>query len=63
MKCAEGLVKALARCFGPLPFCAEKLSDVRMERWIIDNQARYGKGVFVAVGDAFASEHWLKARI
>jgi N-acetylglucosaminyldiphosphoundecaprenol N-acetyl-beta-D-mannosaminyltransferase len=30
------------------------LPGVRMERWIIDNQARYRKGVFVAVGDAFA---------
>jgi N-acetylglucosaminyldiphosphoundecaprenol N-acetyl-beta-D-mannosaminyltransferase len=24
-----------------------------MERWIIDNQARYKRGVFLAVGDAF----------
>ena len=30
------------------------LPGVRMERWIIDNQARYRKGVFVAVGDAFS---------
>jgi N-acetylglucosaminyldiphosphoundecaprenol N-acetyl-beta-D-mannosaminyltransferase len=30
------------------------LPGVRMERWIIDNRARYRKGVFVAVGDAFA---------
>jgi N-acetylglucosaminyldiphosphoundecaprenol N-acetyl-beta-D-mannosaminyltransferase len=30
------------------------LPGVRMERWIIDNQARYRRGVFVAVGDAFA---------
>ena len=30
------------------------LPGVRMEQWIIDNQARYRKGVFVAVGDAFA---------
>jgi N-acetylglucosaminyldiphosphoundecaprenol N-acetyl-beta-D-mannosaminyltransferase len=29
------------------------LPGVRMERWIIDNQARYGRGVFLAVGDAF----------
>src|SRR3954451_14774549 len=26
----------------------------RMERWIIDNRALYRKGVFVAVGNAFA---------
>jgi N-acetylglucosaminyldiphosphoundecaprenol N-acetyl-beta-D-mannosaminyltransferase len=25
----------------------------RMERWIIDNQSRYQRGVFLAVGDAF----------
>ena len=25
----------------------------RMERWIIDNQSRYHRGVFLAVGDAF----------
>jgi N-acetylglucosaminyldiphosphoundecaprenol N-acetyl-beta-D-mannosaminyltransferase len=30
------------------------LPGVRMERWIIENRARYRKGVFVAVGDAFA---------
>jgi N-acetylglucosaminyldiphosphoundecaprenol N-acetyl-beta-D-mannosaminyltransferase len=30
------------------------LPGVRMERWIIDNQARYRRGVFLAVGDAFA---------
>jgi len=30
------------------------LPGVRMERWIIDNRPRYRKGVFVAVGDAFA---------
>jgi N-acetylglucosaminyldiphosphoundecaprenol N-acetyl-beta-D-mannosaminyltransferase len=30
------------------------LPGVRMERWIIDNRERYRKGVFVAVGDAFA---------
>jgi N-acetylglucosaminyldiphosphoundecaprenol N-acetyl-beta-D-mannosaminyltransferase len=30
------------------------LPGVRMERWIIDNQARFRRGVFVAVGDAFA---------
>jgi N-acetylglucosaminyldiphosphoundecaprenol N-acetyl-beta-D-mannosaminyltransferase len=30
------------------------LPGVRMEQWIIDNQARYQRGVFVAVGDAFA---------
>src|SRR5260370_14931054 len=29
------------------------LPGVRMERWIIDNQARYKRGVFLAVGDAF----------
>jgi len=29
------------------------LPGVRMERWIIDNQARYRRGVFLAVGDAF----------
>ena len=29
------------------------LPGVRMERWIIRNQARYRKGVFLAVGDAF----------
>lgn len=29
------------------------LPGVRMERWIIDNQVRYGAGVFLAVGDAF----------
>ena len=30
------------------------LPGVRMERWIIDNQSRYKRGVFLAVGDAFA---------
>jgi N-acetylglucosaminyldiphosphoundecaprenol N-acetyl-beta-D-mannosaminyltransferase len=30
------------------------LPGVRMERWIIQNQARYKRGVFLAVGDAFA---------
>jgi N-acetylglucosaminyldiphosphoundecaprenol N-acetyl-beta-D-mannosaminyltransferase len=30
------------------------LPGVRMEQWIIDNQGRYRRGVFVAVGDAFA---------
>lgn len=30
------------------------LPGVRMERWIIDNQARYRRGVFLAVGDAFS---------
>jgi N-acetylglucosaminyldiphosphoundecaprenol N-acetyl-beta-D-mannosaminyltransferase len=30
------------------------LPGVRMEQWIIDNRTRYRKGVFVAVGDAFA---------
>jgi N-acetylglucosaminyldiphosphoundecaprenol N-acetyl-beta-D-mannosaminyltransferase len=30
------------------------LPGVRMERWIVDNRARYRKGTFVAVGDAFA---------
>lgn len=29
------------------------LPGVRMERWIIDNQKRYKRGVFLAVGDAF----------
>jgi N-acetylglucosaminyldiphosphoundecaprenol N-acetyl-beta-D-mannosaminyltransferase len=29
------------------------LPGVRMEQWIIRNQARYERGVFVAVGDAF----------
>jgi N-acetylglucosaminyldiphosphoundecaprenol N-acetyl-beta-D-mannosaminyltransferase len=29
------------------------LPGVRMERWVIDNQARYKRGVFLAVGDAF----------
>jgi N-acetylglucosaminyldiphosphoundecaprenol N-acetyl-beta-D-mannosaminyltransferase len=29
------------------------LPGVRMERWIIHNQARYQRGVFLAVGDAF----------
>ncbi len=29
------------------------LPGVRMERWIIKNQARYQRGVFLAVGDAF----------
>jgi N-acetylglucosaminyldiphosphoundecaprenol N-acetyl-beta-D-mannosaminyltransferase len=29
------------------------LPGVRMEQWIIDNQARYRGGVFLAVGDAF----------
>lgn len=29
------------------------LPGVRMEQWIIDNQRRYRKGVFLAVGDAF----------
>jgi N-acetylglucosaminyldiphosphoundecaprenol N-acetyl-beta-D-mannosaminyltransferase len=29
------------------------LPGVRMERWIMDNQARYKRGVFLAVGDAF----------
>ena len=30
------------------------LPGVRMERWIIDNQSQYPRGVFVAVGDAFS---------
>jgi N-acetylglucosaminyldiphosphoundecaprenol N-acetyl-beta-D-mannosaminyltransferase len=30
------------------------LPGVRMEQWIIGNRPRYRKGVFVAVGDAFA---------
>lgn len=30
------------------------LPGVRMERWIINNQSRYRRGVFVAVGDAFS---------
>jgi hypothetical protein len=30
------------------------LPGVRMERWIIDNQTRYRRGVFLAVGDAFS---------
>jgi N-acetylglucosaminyldiphosphoundecaprenol N-acetyl-beta-D-mannosaminyltransferase len=30
------------------------LPGVRMERWIIDNQKRYRRGVFLAVGDAFS---------
>jgi N-acetylglucosaminyldiphosphoundecaprenol N-acetyl-beta-D-mannosaminyltransferase len=30
------------------------LPGVRMERWIIENQSRYRKGVFLAVGDAFS---------
>lgn len=30
------------------------LPGVRMEQWIIDNQARYSGGVFLAVGDAFS---------
>jgi N-acetylglucosaminyldiphosphoundecaprenol N-acetyl-beta-D-mannosaminyltransferase len=29
------------------------LPGVRMERWIISNQARFKRGVFLAVGDAF----------
>jgi N-acetylglucosaminyldiphosphoundecaprenol N-acetyl-beta-D-mannosaminyltransferase len=29
------------------------LPGVRMERWIIENQHRYKRGVFLAVGDAF----------
>jgi N-acetylglucosaminyldiphosphoundecaprenol N-acetyl-beta-D-mannosaminyltransferase len=29
------------------------LPGVRMERWIVDNQKRYKRGVFLAVGDAF----------
>jgi N-acetylglucosaminyldiphosphoundecaprenol N-acetyl-beta-D-mannosaminyltransferase len=29
------------------------LPGVRMERWIIDNQRRYRRGAFLAVGDAF----------
>jgi len=29
------------------------LPGVRMEQWIIDNQPRYRRGVFLAVGDAF----------
>ena len=30
------------------------LPGVRMERWIMDNQPRYCRGVFLAVGDAFS---------
>ncbi len=30
------------------------LPGVRMEQWIIKNQSRYQRGVFLAVGDAFA---------
>jgi N-acetylglucosaminyldiphosphoundecaprenol N-acetyl-beta-D-mannosaminyltransferase len=29
------------------------LAGGRMERWIVDNQPRYHRGVFLAVGDAF----------
>ena len=29
------------------------LPGVRMEQWIIDNQVRYRRGVFLAMGDAF----------
>jgi N-acetylglucosaminyldiphosphoundecaprenol N-acetyl-beta-D-mannosaminyltransferase len=29
------------------------LPGVRMEQWIIDNQTRYRRGVFLAVGDTF----------
>jgi len=29
------------------------LPGVRMERWIVENQKRYKRGVFLAVGDAF----------
>jgi N-acetylglucosaminyldiphosphoundecaprenol N-acetyl-beta-D-mannosaminyltransferase len=29
------------------------LPGVRMERWIISNQGRFKRGVFLAVGDAF----------
>jgi N-acetylglucosaminyldiphosphoundecaprenol N-acetyl-beta-D-mannosaminyltransferase len=30
------------------------LPGVRMERWIVENQHRYRRGVFLAVGDAFS---------
>jgi N-acetylglucosaminyldiphosphoundecaprenol N-acetyl-beta-D-mannosaminyltransferase len=30
------------------------LPGVRMEQWIIENQKRYSRGVFLAVGDAFS---------
>lgn len=30
------------------------LPGVRMERWIVGNQTRYQRGVFLAVGDAFS---------
>jgi N-acetylglucosaminyldiphosphoundecaprenol N-acetyl-beta-D-mannosaminyltransferase len=44
------------------------LPGVRMERWIISNQARYERGVFLAVGDAFTlltgrrpfAPHWMQ---
>lgn len=44
------------------------LPGVRMERWIIGNQARYKRGVFLAVGDAFTlltgrrqfAPHWMQ---
>jgi len=30
-----------------------RLAGGRLERWIIGNQSRYNRGVFLAVGDAF----------
>lgn len=40
---------------GALPdFVWVALPGVRMERWIIGNQSRYRRGVFLAVGDAFS---------
>jgi N-acetylglucosaminyldiphosphoundecaprenol N-acetyl-beta-D-mannosaminyltransferase len=33
--------------------CGSRLPGVRMERWIIHNQVRYRRGVFLAVGGVF----------
>ena len=35
-------------------FIGSRCRVMRMERWIIANQARYQRGVFLAVGDAFS---------
>jgi N-acetylglucosaminyldiphosphoundecaprenol N-acetyl-beta-D-mannosaminyltransferase len=47
----EGFAEVINRASPDFVWVA--LPGVRMERWIISNQARYKRGVFLAVGDAF----------
>ena len=50
----EGRARAELMFVGEQPGNDEDLPGVRMERWIIQNQGRYRRGVFLAVGDAFS---------